>query len=119
MIYDPGFVHRRFQQCCIENLLALIGQSLRDLLANARTLQSQILCSQPLLSELKDVPLATAAKSNRLRVIANLHRTEETRDQLRWKVVLPQILFGCKPDVTAGAQAGGVFAPAASNGSEI
>ena len=119
MIYDPGVVDRSLQQRCVEKLLALVRQSLRDLLAHTRTVQRQVLRREPLLSELEDVPLAAAAKSHGLRVITYLHRPQELGNQVRWEVVVPQILFRRKTDVTAHAQAVDFFALGASNGREI
>src|SRR6185369_8539868 len=110
--------HRCFQQRRIENRLALVRKSLRDLLAHTRALQSQILVSESLLRQLEDVPLA-AAETRRLRVVTDLHRAEQTGDELGWKVVVLQILFGRKADVAARAQAVNVFTPGACDSGEV
>ena len=36
----------------------------------------------------------------RLRIISDLHRTKETRNQVLWEAVVLQILFGSKADIT-------------------
>src|ERR1051326_8148725 len=117
MVNDPRIVDRRLQQSRIENRFTLVCESLRDLLAHARALQSQVLIGESLLLEFEDVPLAT--ELHWLRVITNLHRAEKTCYQTLWEVVAFQILFGSKTDIAAGAQAVDVFAPGASDSGEV
>ena len=118
IVDDLCFVHRYFQQRCIENLLALVGQTLSNLLTHTRTLQSQILSCQPLLGELEDVPLA-AVEASRLRVITYLHRAKEIRNQLCREVVVLQIFFSGKSNIAAAGERIDVFTLGSGNSRKV
>src|SRR5215470_11661869 len=118
MINDLRLVHCCLQQSLIKDRLSLIRESLRDLLAHAGTFECQVLISKSLLCKLEDVPL-TAAETRWLGVVTNLHRTKETCDQFSGKTVVLQILFGCKTDVTAGAQTVDVFTSRTRDSREV
>src|SRR5689334_6408214 len=118
MVNDLRFVHRCFQQSCIENRLTLISESLCDLLAHACAFEGQVLISESLLCELEDVPLATA-ETRWLSIVTNLHWTKETRDQFSGKAIVLEILLSCKTNITASAKTVDVFTSRARHCREV
>src|SRR5688572_10641753 len=107
VINDLRIVHSGLKQRCVQDLFALVYQSLSDLRPNVRTLESQVFVLQTLLTEFEHIPL-TATKPNRLSNVARLH-VEEAAGELRRKSVLPEILFGGKSKIAPARECVDVF----------